>query len=86
VTAVAGTYSGTPEMIRQNCIVFGFYNERDVTGQVRDANRPILGNTIGTYRQWTKEGKLEICFSEVQQLTWHGGRRRPLSGGGRKNR
>ena len=86
VMAVAGTYSGTPEMIRQNCIVFGFYYARDVTGQVRDANCPILRNTIDTYRQRMKEGKLEICFSEVQQLTWHGGRRRPLSGDGRKNR
>ena len=70
--AVPGTNSGTPEMIRQNCIVFGFYNGRDVTEQVRDANLPILRNTINTYRQWMKEGKLEIRFSEVQQLIWHG--------------
>ena len=65
VMAVPGTNSGTPEMIRQNCIVFSFYNGRDVTEQVRDANLPILRNTIDTYRQWMKEGKLEIRFSEV---------------------
>ena len=72
VMAVPGTNSGTPEMIRQSCVVFGFYNGRDVTEQVRDANLPILRNTIDTYRQWMKEGKLEIRFSEVQQLIWHG--------------
>ena len=37
-------------MIRQSYIVFGFYNGRDVTEQVRDANLPILRNTIDTYR------------------------------------
>ena len=65
---VAGTNSGTPEVIRQNCIIFGFYNGRDVAGQVRDANLLILCNTIDTYQWWMKEGKLEIRFSEVQQL------------------
>ena len=50
VMAVPGTNSGTPEMIRQSYIVFGFYNGRDVTEQVRDANLPILRNTIDTYR------------------------------------
>ena len=72
VMAVPGTNSGTPEMIRQSYIVFGFYNGRDVTEQVRDANLPILRNTIDTYGQWMKEGKLEIRFSGVQQLIWHG--------------
>ena len=47
---VAGTNSGTPEVIRQNCIIFGFYNGRDVAGQVRDANLLILCNTIDTYQ------------------------------------
>jgi len=77
VMVVPGTNSGTLEMIRRNCIVFGFYNGRDVTEQVRDANLPILRNTIDTYRQWMKEGKLEIPGT--------GRRRRPSSGGGRKD-
>ena len=72
VMKVPGTNSGTPEMIRQNCTVFGFYNSHDVTEQIRDANLPMMRNAIDTYRQWMKEGKLEIRFHEVQELFWHG--------------
>ncbi len=65
VMKVPGTNSGTPEMIRQNCFVFGFYNSRD-------ANLPIMRHANDTQRQWMKEGKLKIRFHEIQNLIWHG--------------
>ena len=72
VMQVPGTNSGTPEMIRQCCIVFGFYNSRDVTEQIRDANLPMMRHAIEAHRQSMKEGKREIRFHEIQDLIWHG--------------